>query len=164
MTRLAHHLVLMEQGRAVAAGALADVMARLDLPTARGEGAGVVLDARVAERDADWQLARLDVGPGGFALWARDHGLAVGRDARVRILARDVSLSQQPHRDSSIGNQLAGTVEELAADEHPALALARVRVAGHPVVARLTRRSAAALGLQPGAPVWVQIKTVALME
>jgi molybdate transport system ATP-binding protein len=39
-----------------------------------------------------------------------------------------------------------------------------VRVGASPVVARLTRRSAEALQLQPGLPVWVQVKTVALME
>jgi molybdate transport system ATP-binding protein len=32
------------------------------------------------------------------------------------------------------------------------------------VLARLTRRSAHALGLQAGVPVWAQVKTVALME
>jgi ABC-type molybdate transport system ATPase subunit len=32
------------------------------------------------------------------------------------------------------------------------------------VVARLTRRSAHALALQPGMPVWAQVKTVALLE
>jgi molybdate transport system ATP-binding protein len=32
-----------------------------------------------------------------------------------------------------------------------------------PLLARLTRRSAAALELEPGKPVWVQIKAVALI-
>jgi len=164
VARLAHHLVLMDQGRVVAAGPLAEMMARLDLPTARGEGAGVVLDAVVAERDETWQLARFDVGPGDFHLWARDHGLAVGRPARVRVLARDVSLSQESQSGSSIGNQLQGTVEAVADDEHPALALVRVRVGASAVVARVTRRSAHALALVAGAAVWVQVKTVALME
>ena len=41
--------------------------------------AGVVLDAVVAEHDAPWQLARLNVGHGDFGLWARDHGLQIGR-------------------------------------------------------------------------------------
>ncbi|MBL8305179.1 MAG: molybdenum ABC transporter ATP-binding protein, partial [Rubrivivax sp.] len=164
VARLAHHLVLLKQGRVVAAGALADVMARLDLPTAQGEGAGVVLDAVVAERDATWQLARLDVGPGHFSLWARDHGLPAGRAVRVRLLARDVSLAHAPLEGSSIGNQLQGTVEAIADDEHPSLALVRVRVGGSPVVARLTRRSAHALALEVGLPVWAQVKTVALME
>ena len=35
---------------------------------------------------------------------------------------------------------------------------------GAPVVARLTRRSAHALELAVGLPVWAQVKTVALME
>jgi len=173
VTRLAHHLVLMSDGRVVAAGGLADLMARLDLPTAREEGAGVVLEACVAERDSRWQLARLAVGaeaPGestpvssDFHLWARDHGLPVGSRVRVRVLARDVSLARLPQAGTSIGNQLQGTVEEIAGDEHESLALVRVRVGASPVVARLTRRSAHALGLAPGMPVWVLVKTVALM-
>jgi len=168
VARLAHHLVLMDAGRVVAAGPMADLMARLDLPTARGEGAGVVLDAVVAERDTAWQLARLQVGPAGgageFSVWARDQGLPVGQSVRVRLLARDVSLARGPLAGSSIGNQLQGVVEAIADDEHASLALVRVRVGASPVVARLTRRSAHALGLQPGVPVWAQVKTVALME
>jgi len=167
VARLAHHLVLMEGGRVTAAGPVADVMARLDLPTARGEGAGVVLDAVVAERDARWQLARLQVGTGeagDFSVWARDHGLPPGRAVRVRLLARDISLTRTRQSGTSIGNQLEGTVEQIADDEHPSLALVRVRVGASPVVARLTRRSAHALALTPGMPVWAQVKTVALME
>jgi molybdate transport system ATP-binding protein len=164
VARLAHHLVLLDRGRVVAAGPLADMMARLDLPTARGEGAGVVLDAVVAERDAPWQLARLQVGDGDFGLWARDQGLPVGSAVRVRVLARDVSLTRAPQTGTSIGNQLAGTVEAIADDEHAALALVRVRVGVVPVVARLTRRSAFALQLAPGQPIWAHVKTVALME
>ena len=162
VARLAHHLVLMAQGRVLAAGPLAEVMSRLDLPTAHGEAAGVVLEARLAERDAQWQLARFDLGE-GHALWARDPGLATGRAVRLRVLARDVSLSLSPQAGSSIGNQLPGQVQDMADDTHPALTLVRVRVGRVPVVARLTRRSAHALQLAPGRPVWVQVKTVALL-
>jgi molybdate transport system ATP-binding protein len=164
VARLAHQLVLLEGGRVVAAGALSEVLARLDLPTARGDGAGVVLDGTVAERDAHWRLARLTVGAGDFNVWARDHGLAVGRAVRVRLLARDVSVARAALTGTSIGNQMPGRIETIAEDEHPALALVRVRVGASPVVARLTRRSADALQLRPGMAVWVQVKTVALME
>ena len=164
VARLAHHLVLMEGGRVTAAGPVADVMARLDLPTARGEGAGVVLDAVVGERDAQWQLARLDVDGEACRLWSRDAGLSVGRRVRLRVLARDVSLARTPQTGTSIGNQLQGHVEAIADDDHPALALVRVRIGTAPLVARLTRRSAHALGLAVGLPVWAQVKTVALME
>jgi molybdate transport system ATP-binding protein len=164
VARLAHHMVLLQAGRVVAAGPLGDVMARLDLPTARGDGAGVVLDAVVAEHDAPWQLARLSVGAADFSLWARDQGLPLGRSVRVRVLARDVSLTLAAQTDTSITNQLQGTVEVIADDEHPSLALVRVRVGASPIVARLTRRSAQTLGLQAGMPVWAQVKSVALME
>ena len=84
VARLAHHVVLLDSGRVVGEGSLADVMARLDLPTARGEGAGVVLDAVVAEHDRPWQLSRLAIGPKfgpDFSVWARDSGLPLGRAA-----------------------------------------------------------------------------------
>jgi molybdate transport system ATP-binding protein len=164
VARLADHLVLMEAGRAVAAGPLADMLARLDLPLPLGEDAGVVLEGVVGERDAQWQLARLDVDAEGCSLWARDHGLPLGQRVRLRVLARDVSLTRALQAGTSIGNQLHATVEAIADDTHPALALVRVRVGSAPLVARLTRRSAHALELAVGMGVWAQVKTVALME
>jgi molybdate transport system ATP-binding protein len=164
VARLADHLVVMEAGRVTAAGPLAEAMARLELAGPLGDDAGVVLDARVAERDTRWQLARLEVETGACSLWARDRGHALGSALRLRVLARDVSLTRAPQADSSIGNQLAASVEAIADDVHPALALVRVRVGGVPLLARLSRRSAAALGLAPGLAVWAQVKTVALME
>ncbi|MBL8330754.1 MAG: molybdenum ABC transporter ATP-binding protein [Rubrivivax sp.] len=164
VARLADHLVIMEQGKVLADGPLSDVLSRLDLPAALGDDAGVVLDAVVGERDTTWQLARLDVGEPDARLWTRDPGVPVGQRVRVRVLARDVSLSRSRQTGSSIGNQLPGIVEAIADDLHPALALVRVRVCGVPVVARLSRRSAHALELAPGMAVWAQVKTVALME
>ena len=169
VARLADHLVLMDAGRVLAHGPLPDMLARLDLPLALGDDAGVVLDAVIGERDTQWHLARLDVdadaaGRPACHLWSRDPGLPVGRHVRLRVLARDVSLTRTPQTGTSIGNQLRGTVEAIADDEHPALALVRVRVGSVPVVARLTRRSALALELAVDMPVWAQVKTVALME
>ena len=164
VAQLADHLVLMDNGRVRADGPLTELLSRLDLPTACGEGAGVVLEAMVAERDAQWHLARLAVGAGDFDLWARDIGLPLGRAVRVRVLARDVSVTLQPQTGSSIGNQVPATVEALGDDAHPALTLVRLRIGASPVLARLTRRSALALALQPGQAVCVQVKTVALLE
>ncbi|WP_374669078.1 molybdenum ABC transporter ATP-binding protein [Ramlibacter sp.] len=164
VAQLADHLVLLDAGRVRAAGPFTEVLSRLDLPPLWGDEIGVVLDGVVAERDAHWHLARLDVDGGAAAFWSRDQGLPVGRRARLRVLARDVSLTRERQQGTSIGNQLAGTVESLTDDSHPGLALVRVRVGGIALVARLTRRSADALALAPGLPVWAQVKTVALME
>lgn len=161
VARLADYLVAMEGGRVVAAGPLADTLARLDLPFRLGEDAGAVLDATVGEVDKDWHLARVDFD--GGSLWARDQGLSVGRRVRVRVLARDVSLAEHPGT-SSIQNVLRGCVDSLGDDEHPGLALVRVRIGSSMLLARLTKRAAASLGVKPGLELWVQVKSVALME
>ena len=161
VARLADHIVVLDAGRAVATGPLTETLARLDLPIQLGEDVGVVLDAVVAERDTAWHLARVEF-PGG-SLWVRDAGHALGDPVRVRILARDVSIALQHLEGTSIQNCLPATVEQMAGDYHPALSLLRLKVGSSPLLARLTQRSAAGLGLAPGMPVWVQIKAVALI-
>jgi molybdate transport system ATP-binding protein len=164
VARLADHIVVMKEGRAVAAGPLTETLARLDLPIHLGEDAGVVLDAVVTERDAQWQLARVAFTSNPESgVWVRDGGHAVGHRVRVRILARDISLALTRHSGTSIQNILPGVVAELANDTHPALALVRINIGGATLVARLTRRSAHDLGLTPGQIVYAQIKAVALI-
>ena len=164
VARLADYIVVMREGRAVAAGPLTETLARLDLPIHLGEDAGVVLDAMVSERDAQWHLARATFADNPDAgVWVRDGGHALGHHVRVRILARDVSLAVTRHSGTSIQNILPGVVAELANDTHPALALVRVNVGGASLVARLTWRSAHDLGLTPGQIVYAQIKAVALI-
>ncbi|KAB2922638.1 MAG: molybdenum ABC transporter ATP-binding protein [Dechloromonas sp.] len=162
VARLADHLVAMENGRVVAAGPLGETLARLDLPIRLGEDAGVVLKATVGAIDTQWHLARVDF-PGG-GLWTRDLGIPTGRHVRIRVLARDVSLAIDEPGQSSIQNVLPAVVEEIGADEHPGLLLVRVAVGESRLVARVTRRSADQLGIAPGRPVHVQVKSVALME
>ncbi|MBZ0094521.1 MAG: molybdenum ABC transporter ATP-binding protein [Sulfuricella sp.] len=161
VARLADHLVVLEQGRAIASGPLGETLARLDLPIRLGEDAGVVLEGEIAELDAAWHLAR--VAFAGGSLWVRDNNIPIGQHVRVRILARDISIALDIHTDSSILNILPATVEQLADDTHPALALVRLNAGGVPLVARITRRSAARLELRPGLAVWAQIKAVALI-
>jgi molybdate transport system ATP-binding protein len=161
VARLADHIVVMADGRAVAAGPLTDTLARLDLPIKLGEDASVVIDAVVAERDTEWHLAHMEFA--GGHLWVRDHGLPLGHRARVRILARDVSLARAPTTGTSILNTLPAVVVDSVDDAHPALTLVKLRVGESPLLARLTRRSAHALELEPGLLVYAQIKAVALI-
>ncbi len=160
VTRLASHLVVLDQGRAVASGPLAETLARLDLPVKLGEDTGVVIDARVGQIDHDWHLARMDFD--GGQLWTRDPQLPVGTAVRVRILARDVSLARDEPGRSSIQNVLQGRIDGIADDDAPGLALVRVQLGAAAILARVTRRSLAELALQPGEAAWVQVKSVAL--
>ncbi len=161
VARLADHIVVMEGGRAVAQGPLAETLARLDLPLHLGEDAGAVFAGTVAERDAQWHLARVEFD--GGELWVRDSGVPVGRAVRVRILARDVSIAASRHQDISIMNVLPASVVAHAGENHPASVLLQLRLGNTMLLARLTRRSAQRLDLAPGREVWVQIKAVALV-
>ena len=98
VARLADHLVVLEAGRALAQGPLAETLARLDLPIRLGEDAGVVLDAVVAEHDTQWHLARVDFA--GGSLWVRDQRHP-GRPPRARAHpgARRQHRPRAHHRD-----------------------------------------------------------------
>lgn len=162
VARLADHLVVLDDGRVLVNGPLAETLARLDLPIRLGEDVGVVIDATIGAIDEQWHLARVDFS--GGSLWTRDRGLPIGRKVRVRVLARDVSLAEEHPGQSSIQNVLRGRIDAIANDEHPGLALVRVQVGESTLVARLTKRAAAELNVTLGQALWVQVKSVALME
>ncbi|MCB1736178.1 MAG: molybdenum ABC transporter ATP-binding protein [Gammaproteobacteria bacterium] len=160
VARLADHLVLMHQGRAVASGPLSEVWARIDLPIPLGDDHGVVINAEIVELDSRWHLA-LAAFPGG-RLWVRDAALPVGSKVRLRVLARDVSLALQHNEGTSILNLLPADVVEIR-EETPAQRLVRLQLGATPLVARITARSQHMLGLHEGQSLWVQIKSVAII-
>jgi len=162
VARLADHLVLVRAGRVIASGPLAQVLTRLDLPTAQDEDAGVVIETRVATRDPRYHLSRLDFS-GGQIHVARDFP-DPGQQVRLRIQARDVSLALADHHDSSIVNRFPATVTELAAASNPANVMVLLDAGGTALLARITHRSLDQLQLGVGSHVWAQVKAVALME
>lgn len=162
IARLADYVVIMDAGQAKAQGPLKEVLARLDLPIRLGEDVSSVLEATVAERDSQWHLARMAFA--GGSLWTRDTNLAVGSRVRVRVLARDVSLAQEKPSESSIQNVLHGRIDAIADDDHLGLALVRVQVGEVLLVARLTKRALANLNISIDQPIWVQVKSVALLR
>lgn len=161
VARLADHVVLLADGRVVAAGGLQETLARLDLPTAFADDAGVVIDAVVASHDANYHLSRLDF-PGGNVVVAQRRE-PIGDRLRLRVHARDVSLALERAQGTSIANLLPATVVEIADADTPAHVLVRLDAGGTPLLARITRRSLDHLGVARGKAMWAQIKSVALL-
>ena len=162
IARLADYLVVLERGRIQAAGPAAEVLTAIHAPVVVGDDSAALLDGEVIERDAQWHLAR--VGFSGGSLWVRDHGVPIGRRVRLRVLARDVSIATEEPHHTSIQNHLPGVIEALANDSHPSQALIRVTCGRSILLARVTQRAVAELNLQPSLPVWVQVKSVAIIE
>ena len=161
VARLADHLVLLEQGRVIAGGALGETLARLDLPTAHYDDAGVVIEAAVGIHDDAYHLTRLDF-PGGH-LWVGGVRQPAGSMVRARVLARDVSLATAMPHGSSISNILAARIAELRDEGPDKVNVLLATGESQPLLSRITRRSRDQLGLAPGMEVYAQVKSVALM-
>jgi molybdate transport system ATP-binding protein len=160
--RLADHLVLLEAGRVRAAGPLQQLLARSDLPLGHFEDSGCVFDAVIEEHDPSYHLTYVRIGAGRLAVSLKQ--APIGHRVRVRIDARDVSLALKPPELTSIINILPAKVLAVSDDRDPAQTLVRLELATEPLLARITRRSAAQLGIAPGMLLYAQVKSVALME
>ena len=163
VARLADHLVLLEQGRVQSSGPVGELLARLDLPLAQAEDAGVILQARVSGHDADYQLLQLSLPGCATPLRVAHPPVPSGQPMRLKVHARDVSLSLEKPAHSSILNLLPATVHSQRQADNPAHILVRLDLAGSALLARITRYSRDQLGLHEGQQLWVQIKSVALL-
>lgn len=163
VARLADHIVLLSEGNALASGPIGETLARLDLPLALGDDAGVVIAGRVTAYDAHYQLLTLQLPDCPLQIRVAHAPLAVGKQLRVKIQARDVSLSQQAEEHSSILNRLPVTVTQDIAADNSAHVLVRLDAGGTPLLARITRFSRDQLHVHPGQALWAQIKAVAVL-
>jgi len=162
VAHLADTLVVLDQGQVRASGPVAQVLSSIELPVHLGDDVGALVSGTVAGCDPAWGLCRLAL-PGG-ELWVAHTGEADGTVLRVRILARDVSITLERASGTSIQNHLACVVEQLAADTSGHQMLVRLNASGTPVLARLTARAVDRLQLRPGLAVWAQIKAVSLVR
>ena len=161
VARLADHLVVLDKGNVKAQGPVSTVLTQVVNPVVVGEDAGALIAGRIGQVDTQWHLSRIDFE--GGCVWMRDAGLPVGKAVRIRILARDVSLATSEPQNTSIQNQLLGTIQSITPDAHPSQVMVVLKCGAEEVMARVTKRAVDELGLQVGQPVWAQVKSVALV-
>ena len=160
VARLADHLVLMKAGRVLASGPTQALLTRLDLPLAHGDSTAAVLAATVSGHDDRFGLSYADFAGGRMTL--AQPKLPLGQTLRLRIQARDVSLTLQQQTQTSILNILHATITGLA-DDSPGQVMVCMDVGGSSLLARVSARSVDALQLAPGQTVYAQIKGVAVV-
>ena len=161
VTRLADHLVVLDQGQVKAQGSVGTVLTQVINPVVVGEDAGALIEGCIGAVDTRWHLSRVDFE--GGCVWMRDAGLTVGKAVRIRILARDVSLATTEPQNTSIQNQLRGHIQSITPDVHPSQVMVVLKCGAEEVLARVTNRAVDELALQVGQSVWAQVKSVALV-
>ncbi|WP_171103960.1 molybdenum ABC transporter ATP-binding protein [Ruegeria sp. HKCCD7255] len=158
VARLATSVVALQDGKVLRHGPASDVLADPSVAPAGVRAVGAVLQVQVAQHHADG-LTELRAGDARLFLPRIPH--QVGEHLRIRIPAQEVILSNKPPEGLSALNILSGTVEAVRAGEGPG-AIVSVKTPAGVVLARVTRRSVEALGLELGQPCHAVIKTVAL--
>lgn len=161
VARLADHLVLLEDGQVRASGPLKELLLRTDLPFASDDDAEAVIDGQASAYDARYGLVELCL-PGSEARLRLPHAaLQAQQRVRVKIKARDVSLSLQRAEGSSLLNLLPVTVDSWQVLD--AQVLLTLRLGEQRLLARITRYSFDQLGIHAGQAIWAQIKSVSLL-
>ncbi|MEG0974174.1 MAG: molybdenum ABC transporter ATP-binding protein [Comamonas sp.] len=173
VSRLADELLLLHNGQLLAQGPVADLMTRLDLPLARGlpgDHQAAIAQGTVCAHDAQDHLWSMQLGPNPQHQlhWTEPAAhYQIGDRVRLRILARDVSLSLAPPQGSSILNSLPVTVAALQASG-PGQVLVQMQLQSGDTDARLlalvSARSARVLQLTQGMRLHAQLKSVAVLR
>lgn len=161
VARLATHVVVLEDGRVAQAGPAEALLSDPAMVRIMGvRDAGAVLQAQVL-RHVDDGVTELRVSGGVLCLPEID--TPVGSDLRVRILAQDVMLAVTRPQGISALNILAVTVVALRRGDGPGV-IVQLQAGNDRLLARITRRSADALDLQPGRACFAVLKSVAVAQ
>ena len=165
VARLAGEVLLMDAGRTVAHGPTATLMTRMDLSLTQGDAASALIEGTLASVDTRYGLLNVRFA-GGVLQCVQTAGAparAPGDSVRLRVHARDVSLTLAPAEGTSILNVLPAVVQSLGEDG-PAQTLVALDLGGSTLLARVTRKSADALRLAPGQALFAQVKGVAVLD
>lgn len=160
VAQLADNLVVLREGRVVRSGLLGDMLADPEAVSDIGvREAGALLRVTVKSQDAGDGLSELATSAGKLFLpqVAQTDGTAM----RVRVKASDVMLSKDKPDGLSALNILRCTVASIHEGAGPGVAIA-LQAGEDQLVARITRRSARALGLKAGTKCYAVIKTVSV--
>jgi molybdate transport system ATP-binding protein len=175
--QLADDMILLDGGRIIANDTLPALLLRQDLPFAHSDDAETLITAQVRNNDADFHLVHLDSAFG--PLHIVNDALPEGQSVKLRIRAKDVSITRQINQESSILNIFPVRVKAINADRPGLILLSLQAGESHgtsnenshgnsyrnsQLLARITAKSAHNLGLCLNCQVFAQIKGVALVK
>ncbi len=160
--QLADRVILLKEGQVVGIGALNEMLTSLRFRGSFGaHRVGGVLETRVVGHDPQYGLTQLEFK--GQSLFVPLQPVSVGQPVCIHILSNDVSLvTERTDSPTSVLNILEATIQEIHETDQSSVDV--LLDIGAPIVASITRKSLAHLGLKPGHRVFAHIKAVALNE
>jgi len=158
--RLADYIVVMNQGKVIDKGELANLCVSQPLLT-QAEGASFILQGEVEKVFVDEKL--LQIKCENQSLFITGQGVKAGDALRILIHAKDVSLCLTPAEHSSILNCIAVIVHSIN-DKSDGKYEITAKLGEQLIVAMISYRSVKALGLEQGKAVFAQFKATAMIK
>ncbi|WP_339650808.1 molybdenum ABC transporter ATP-binding protein [Halopseudomonas pelagia] len=159
--RLADRIIFMHNGHIQRIETLQQALARPDSPLFADAGAVSVLEGRLGAAGEDGMRP---FGPPQARLWVLGPGSDAGQqNVRLRLLAKDVSLSLVEPRQISIQNHLPVTIECIHPPHNYRTLVACRTAEGQLLLAEVTPRAVSQLSLAAGQRIYALIKSVVLL-
>jgi molybdate transport system ATP-binding protein len=155
----ASHLVVLHEGRVAAAG---EPRALLGAPALAAEAqAGIenLLPGRVVSHDEAGGITRVRTEAGLDVAVTLAMGWLPGTRVTLAIRAEDVLVATGPVAGLSARNAYAGRLLAIERTGVDVTLRCTLDGGGGEMLARITPAAVASLGLQPGAPVWLAVKS-----
>lgn len=158
VARLATTVVALKGGKVDRVGPAAEVLSDPSFTPMGPRAVGAVLEAKVVTHHED---GLTELSANGVALMLPQLPHAIGDQVRVRVAAHDVILSRETPKGLSALNIVEGRVQSVRAGDGPGAIVSVDTQAGR-ILARITRRSAAALALEEGVTCYAVMKSVSV--
>ncbi|SLN61924.1 Maltose/maltodextrin import ATP-binding protein MalK [Pseudoruegeria aquimaris] len=157
--RLADTIVVIDGGQVAASGPAGDILADPEVAPVLGvRAAGAIVQGRVVQVHGD---GLTEVAVDGGRLYLPGCDAAPGESIRLRVEAQDVMIALERPVGVSALNILPVTVSAVKSGQGPG-SLIQLANGGMRLLARVTKRSEAALGLRVGLPCYAVLKSVSV--
>jgi molybdate transport system ATP-binding protein len=155
----AAHALTMREGRVEAAGEPRALLGGLASEAGSEEGIENLLPGRVVAHEEAGGITRVRTGSGLDVAVTLSPENAVGSGVTLAVRAEDVLVAVAPVVGLSARNVYAGRILSIERTGVDVTLRCALEPSGVEVLARITPAAVAALGLSPGGPVWLAVKS-----
>lgn len=160
ISRLADNIVLMERGGVKAIGETSEILTREDLPFTSQDDCWNTLNGVAHGYDEKYSL--LEISVDSLRLFVIGKSIKANKKIRLQVHAKDVSLTRDKSKNSSILNILPVTVHSIVNESGGKITL-KLRLENQFILSNITQKSFDRMAISVGELMYAQIKAVSLL-
>ncbi len=164
VARLADNLLLMNTGKVSDYGPIQEVLGKVEGGLSSSDTAFSVFTGTIQTNKLPYLSTISCAGGIDLQLPVTGSTTELGRQVRLRIRARDVSLCLEQPTNSSILNILPARITDMSSQPQQGSRLIKLGVGGEQLLSQVSEYSVQQLGLEKDRAVYAQIKSAALLN